>query len=448
MLVKCSRCQSTLKVSDDKLTAEGIRIKCPKCSSVLLVKEPAAKPTEQAPPPPSAQEEAAPPEETAPPEEEEFKLDLTSDEEVSATEEETAPPEEGEEEFKLDLTPEDEVPAQEDAAAPAGDEAQEDLIEGFDDSFEIEQTSLQEESTEPPTAEDEEFQLDLTSEEEAPVGEEEQSTEEFQLDSSFDIGDDTAELSAEAEGGDDLSVTDNTDFAGLGGSGESVQPPVDDALSLKDERSAPAMSDTAPGGGESSLVAGLSGEPPPVTKPPARKPPKKEVTGYGVSTRRSMPAILPVILIIIIIGAVYISYTELNKKPLQDKGELTIYDYTEHFVDNDKEGKLLIIVGKVKNDYKTERRFIKVKGALYDDAGTVLAAKTVYAGNIPTELETKKLPIEEIDKLLNRKMGEELSNMNVSPGTSIGFKIVFANVEEERVTQFKVTGAGSQAVYK
>lgn len=43
MVVGCPKCKIKLKVADEKLTPEGIRFKCPKCSTVLLVKKPAVQ---------------------------------------------------------------------------------------------------------------------------------------------------------------------------------------------------------------------------------------------------------------------------------------------------------------------------------------------------------------------------------------------------------------------
>ena len=41
MVVICPKCKVKLKVDDTKLTLAGSRFKCPKCSTVLLVKKPA-----------------------------------------------------------------------------------------------------------------------------------------------------------------------------------------------------------------------------------------------------------------------------------------------------------------------------------------------------------------------------------------------------------------------
>ncbi len=40
MVVICPKCKVKLKVADEKIAAEGTRFKCPKCSTVLLVKRP------------------------------------------------------------------------------------------------------------------------------------------------------------------------------------------------------------------------------------------------------------------------------------------------------------------------------------------------------------------------------------------------------------------------
>ncbi|MBI4685958.1 MAG: zinc-ribbon domain-containing protein [Nitrospirae bacterium] len=40
MIVVCPKCKIKLKVTDEKLTPEGTRFKCPRCSAVLLVRKP------------------------------------------------------------------------------------------------------------------------------------------------------------------------------------------------------------------------------------------------------------------------------------------------------------------------------------------------------------------------------------------------------------------------
>jgi predicted Zn finger-like uncharacterized protein len=44
VVVMCPRCKVRLKVDETRLSPEGSRFKCPKCSTVLVVKKPAARP--------------------------------------------------------------------------------------------------------------------------------------------------------------------------------------------------------------------------------------------------------------------------------------------------------------------------------------------------------------------------------------------------------------------
>ncbi len=46
MVVKCPKCQVKLNVPDEKIAPEGSRFKCPKCTTILLVKKPSERPQE------------------------------------------------------------------------------------------------------------------------------------------------------------------------------------------------------------------------------------------------------------------------------------------------------------------------------------------------------------------------------------------------------------------
>ncbi|NOZ24654.1 MAG: response regulator [Nitrospirae bacterium] len=46
MVVICPKCRTRLKIQDEKISPEGSRFRCPRCSSVFLVRRPPAKATE------------------------------------------------------------------------------------------------------------------------------------------------------------------------------------------------------------------------------------------------------------------------------------------------------------------------------------------------------------------------------------------------------------------
>lgn len=65
MVVICPKCKARLKVADEKVREEGIKVRCPKCQAALLIRRPAQKPVSQ----PSTQPISQPVPETAPPRE-------------------------------------------------------------------------------------------------------------------------------------------------------------------------------------------------------------------------------------------------------------------------------------------------------------------------------------------------------------------------------------------
>ncbi len=432
MLVKCKKCEAKLKITDDKVTEEGVKIRCPKCSSVILVKKPPAKIKE------TSAEVAA----VAPP----------IDEEI------IAPPEEP-------LSLEEEVTAPEES--PSVEEDSLDL-EGFDDSFSIDDSldvpteaptdeiSLADEGSDaaPELAVEEDFSLDLTDENvTAPAPEEpatavEDPSEEFQLDTGFDFSEDEA-----------LSLDDDLDAgASIGGGadiGFAEEPPtstpeLDASISLKEDEPDASFGVSDPMDDFDKAVPKFVPKPVPrQDRSPRRPPPKKEISGSGVSTRRSIPIIIPIILGVLVLSAFYLAYKKYSETSKEEANLLEVYDYdgNDRYIENEKAGKILIISGKVKNNYSTSRSYLKVEGILYDKDGKVLDRRTVYAGNVPSDTECKKLSMEDINARLQTKFGEGMINLDVKPGTSIDFKLVFDNVDENAITDFKVAGAGSKIEY-
>ena len=98
------------------------------------------------------------------------------------------------------------------------------------------------------------------------------------------------------------------------------------------------------------------------------------------------------------------------------------------FRQNETEGQLLVITGLAKNHYPEARSFIRLKGLLHDAKGQVLAERQVYCGNLLTEEELSTMTMEDIQKRLNARGGQEGENVNVPSGQSVRFMIVFNQI--------------------
>ena len=121
-------------------------------------------------------------------------------------------------------------------------------------------------------------------------------------------------------------------------------------------------------------------------------------------------------------------------------------DNIRHFsLRNEKEGELLIIVGRVRNSYPSPRSFIRLRGLLLDQNGNTLADRFIYAGNLISEEELTTLPKDEIMARLNIKGGHNNQNMNIAPGQEVPFMVVFDNLPSNR-DEYRIIPVGSSPV--
>ncbi len=106
------------------------------------------------------------------------------------------------------------------------------------------------------------------------------------------------------------------------------------------------------------------------------------------------------------------------------------------FVNNTKVGNLLVITGEVQNTSKASQRFVKVSGTLITKGGNKTnITKTVYCGNMFSDIELTNADISEVNKrLIKNPSGDNHSNTRIEPGGKIPFMIVFSNLPENLET--------------
>ncbi|MCG8615107.1 MAG: zinc-ribbon domain-containing protein [Desulfobacterales bacterium] len=107
------------------------------------------------------------------------------------------------------------------------------------------------------------------------------------------------------------------------------------------------------------------------------------------------------------------------------------------FLTNATAGEIFIVTGKVDNPSKIVYSQIRVKGTLITKENPKAMTQTIYCGNIISEEELKSGNISDIQQKLNVKAGMQNSNMNVGPGKSVRFMLVFSNLPEN-LTNFTV----------
>jgi predicted Zn finger-like uncharacterized protein len=177
--------------------------------------------------------------------------------------------------------------------------------------------------------------------------------------------------------------------------------------------------------------------------------PSQELLGQNLKKSQSLRFILLILLLLLLMGAGIfggILYLQKNQISLpfigpppsrtavpevQDPGNLRIHTLAvgHSFVNHESAGRLLIISGKVRNDYPHTRHHIHLRARLFTGESPA-ATRMVYAGNTLPEMELIRMPMAAIEKELGKKSGDRAINENIVQGKEIPFMFVFSDLPQ------------------
>lgn len=107
------------------------------------------------------------------------------------------------------------------------------------------------------------------------------------------------------------------------------------------------------------------------------------------------------------------------------------------FLNNATAGEIFIVTGKVDNPSNVAYSHIRVKGTLITKDAPKAMTQIVYCGNIIPEKTLQSGNISDIQKKLTVREGMHNANVNIGPGNSVRFMLVFSNLPEN-LTNFTV----------
>jgi hypothetical protein len=170
---------------------------------------------------------------------------------------------------------------------------------------------------------------------------------------------------------------------------------------------------------------------------------------YKAAKKKRINKPLLVTIIIVILGAGgYFALTALNKMGIeiqipylsdflkgQVEGErkLAVVEDTlkYKYINNAKAGRLFVLSGQVKNGHSEPMSFLRVTGKLLKKGKALAATKTVYCGNVLSDIDISNMDIQAINQRLQKLAGENRSNINVKPDQTVPFMIVFRNPPDD-----------------
>ncbi len=157
--------------------------------------------------------------------------------------------------------------------------------------------------------------------------------------------------------------------------------------------------------------------------------------------RRSFLKIATLVIVICAVAAVPLFY--LMKYKTAEIGEINLVELNGYYTQNAEAGNVFVVSGRAVNNTNKARSFFQIKGTLFNKKGERLAQKDVYCGNIFSTKEITTLPKSKIEADLKNKVGGSLSNINLAPGKSVPFMIVFFDIPAD-MSEFAVEATGSQ----
>lgn len=145
-------------------------------------------------------------------------------------------------------------------------------------------------------------------------------------------------------------------------------------------------------------------------------------------------------------GGAYLGFTENGQELLrklvpgmeslwlQDKGktgpQYDVRNLIGYYEPGAKAGNLFIIKGQVTNTGRSRKSGTRVHAALLDSKDVPVAEKTCYAGNVLAGETLRVASREKIEQALSNRFGDRLVNMDVAPGKSVPFMVVFFDAPE------------------
>ena len=405
MIISCPECSTRFRVDDHKIPAQGAKIRCARCKHIFAVAPPAPEPeplikeTPVVPPQPAASA-------------------ATDDFPAEADDFSTAA---------------DDFSAETDDFSPSAESAAAESAK--DDSFGFE----------------DEIGAGVNDEFDPTTFEEEEAAE----DDDFSYGDDYGNVSI--DGTDDLPEEDSFAF------GEPA--PRDSAATAQDsqgefrfkEEKAPAPDPLAGTFAEDPSIDdnGLS----PADDFAFERSAPEAMPAARSSSRSPLSVVILFVLVLILAvlvaggilvwkngpGGLESLISNLTGQPqlTEQQGGIRLTNLQGSFITNRKEGELFVIRGVAINEHKEAQAAIQVKGVIYDKSGKQILQKTIFCGNPISDADLRKLSYSKMEEMMGNQFGESLANLNVTPGQSIPFTIVFHKLPKT-LSEFVVEVADSK----
>lgn len=144
----------------------------------------------------------------------------------------------------------------------------------------------------------------------------------------------------------------------------------------------------------------------------------------------------------------YIQFPTGDRRPSASNDDLarrvsllTMRNVRQFIVNNEKIGKVCVIVGDVRNEFPQPKALIRVEAGIYDANKNPLAVKQQLAGAKLSPFQLEVLGEQEMESFLQSSPDIYIRNTNVPPGGEVPFMVLFYGAND-KIAEFGVRIVG------
>lgn len=113
-------------------------------------------------------------------------------------------------------------------------------------------------------------------------------------------------------------------------------------------------------------------------------------------------------------------------------------DFRQYVINNEIEGRIFVVEGQALNNSETPKEQIKVEVALFNVDGVEIASQERLAGNTLSLFQLQVDSRDTIEENLNSSRGTNLNNSYIKPGETTPFMFVFFGLEQ-KVEEYRIS---------
>ena len=125
--------------------------------------------------------------------------------------------------------------------------------------------------------------------------------------------------------------------------------------------------------------------------------------------------------------------------------QLHLVETSASFIDNQHNGQLFYIQGRVRNDFPESRRWIRLRAKLLYTDGRTARQLDFYAGNSLSKEQLQSLPLENLIGMIQQRPGAEKKAPLIAAQEEVSFTVPFGDLPElTKLSDYSVEILASQ----